>query len=263
VSESELVERACETLVGYLALGNERFEGAGATFLRNHATPRRYDVNTVALVRAQTPVEVTALLRRVEDEYAGFRHRRFSVDPLTPPALSARLALEDGYKVEELLTLVLEGELRAQPRDVEVREALTEADWQAYRHLDELWWRESSTGYFGPYDPGLHGELMASFRAKAPALRSWLAVVDGAPRAFLSSWPGDNGVGMVEDLFTEPEYRHRGLATALLAAAVADARARGAALVIITADPHDSPRQMYAAMGFRPLLLHREYLKLL
>jgi predicted GNAT family acetyltransferase len=73
----------------------------------------------------------------------------------------------------------------------------------------------------------------------------------------LSSWPGENGVGQVEDLFTHPDYRHRGLATTLIAHGVADARARGAGPVLIIADPSDTPQQMYSAMGFRPLFISR------
>ena len=34
--------------------------------------------------------------------------------------------------------------------------------------------------------------------------------------AFLSSWPGANGVGKVEDLFTHAEFRHQGIASALI-----------------------------------------------
>jgi GNAT superfamily N-acetyltransferase len=203
------------------------------------------------------------LFSRAEAEYEGIGHRRFDIDPMTPPTFTARLAVEDGYKLNELVVLVLEGELKATPRQVEIREVLTEADWQAYLRLDEMWWRESSTDYFGPYDPDLHAELTRSFQAKSPPVRNWQAWVDGGARAYLSSWEGTNGVGMVEDLYTEPDYRHRGLATALLAHCVADARSRGARPISITADPHDSPRQMYAAMGFRPLYLTRDYTRLL
>ena len=100
-------------------------------------------------------------------------------------------------------------------------------------------------------------------RLKAPAVRSWLVWLDGGARAYLSSWPGENGVGMVEDLYTEQAYRHRGLATALLAHCVADARARGAGPVVIGADVNDTPKRMYAALGFRPLFVSRSYLRLL
>jgi GNAT superfamily N-acetyltransferase len=261
VSNEELITRACETIAGFLALGNERLEMHGATFIRNRDTPRRYDANTLALIRDAEDIE--ALLRCVEVEYAGFAHRRFEIDPLTPEPFVARLAFEGGYSGTELLTLVLVGELHAKPPDVDIHQVVTEEDWAQYRRLDELWWRESSEAYFGPYDPALHDELQRSWRAKSPQARSWMAWTDGQARAFLTDWPGDNSVGIVEDLYTEPAYRRRGLATALMARAVADAREQGAGPVIITADPNDTPRQLYASLGFQPLLLHREYLKLL
>jgi GNAT superfamily N-acetyltransferase len=146
---------------------------------------------------------------------------------------------------------------------VEVREVLTEDDWVAYRELDELWWRESgeSEALFGPYDRTLHDEMMLSKRLKQPMVRSWFAVADGAPRAFFSSWPGENGVGMVEDLFCHADYRRRGLATALLTHCVADARERAAGPVLIVSNVGDTPKQMYAAMGFRPLYVERTWTK--
>jgi len=260
---SELLSRACETIAGYQALGNERFEAHSATFLRNAATPRRQDANSVVLIRSESQAEIEALVQLAETAYAGFGHRRFEVDALTPAAVGARLTLEGGFKIEEILVLVLEGGLQASPREVEIREVSGEADWAAYRRLDERWWRESNTAYFGPYDADLHAELSRSFRTKSPAVRSWFAWVDGGARAYLSSWPGENGVGMVEDLFTEKEYRHRGLATALIAHCVADARARGAGPVLISADVNDTPKQMYAALGFRPLFVNRAYRRLI
>jgi GNAT superfamily N-acetyltransferase len=190
-------------------------------------------------------------------------HRMFVTDALTPRAFETRLAMEDGYRVEHFVVHALEAELRASPRPVEIREVLTEEDWEAYRALDEMWWRESgeSETLFGPYDRGLHDEMMASKRAKNPLARSWFAFADGVPRAFFSSWPGENGAGMVEDLFCHPAYRHHGLGTALIAHCVADARARGAGPVLITSNHDDTPKHMYAAMGFRPLYVMHTWTK--
>ncbi len=263
MNESDLLSRACETIAGYQALGNQRFEAHGATFLRNAATPRRQDVNSVVLIRGESQAEIEALLQRAETEYAGFGHRRFEVDALTPAPVGARLALEGGFKVEDVLVLVLEGALQTAPGEVEIREVSSEADWAAYRRLDELWWRESNTAYFGPYDPDLHAEMARSFRAKSPAVRSWFAWADGGARAYLSSWSGENGVGMVEDLSTEKEYRHHSLATALIAHCVAEARKGGAGPVLISADVNDTPKRMYAALGFRPLFVNRAYRRLI
>lgn len=258
----DLLQRVCETSNAYLALGNESWQASGAVFIRNRATPRRYDSNCVGLVRVEGEADVEALMQEMEKAYAEFGHRMVATDALTPRAFETRLAMEDSYKVEQYLIQVLAGELQLRlTREVEVREVLTEADWEAYRELDEMWWRESGEdeALLGPYDRDLHDEMMLSKRAKNPMARSWFAIVDGAPRAFLSSWPGNNGVGMVEDLFCHPEYRRRGLATALLVRCVAEARERGAGPVLITSNVPDTPKHMYAAAGFRPLYVMRTW----
>ncbi|MDP3769223.1 MAG: GNAT family N-acetyltransferase [Dehalococcoidia bacterium] len=103
--------------------------------------------------------------------------------------------------------------------------------------------------------------MFRSWQAKSPPVRVWLAFVDGEPAAYCSSWEGVDGVGQVEALFTHPEYRHRGLATALLLHCVADCRAHGAGPVVIVCDPEDTPKQMYAALGFRPVAIRRSWWK--
>ena len=103
--------------------------------------------------------------------------------------------------------------------------------------------------------------MAAANRAKSPPVRFWLAHDDGAPRGYFFSWGGIDGVGQVEDLFVQREYRHRGLATALIHRAVADARDQGAGPVVIVADPTDTPKHMYAAMGFAPVATIRNYRK--
>jgi GNAT superfamily N-acetyltransferase len=263
MSEFELLRRVCETSHAYLALGNESWQIHGGTFIRNPATPRRYDSNTVGLVRAEEPDDIEALLDEIEHVYGSFGHRMVSIDALTPRAFETRLAMEDGYREELFMVHVLEGDLAAAPREVHIREVLTEEDWAAYRDLDEMWWRESgeSEALFGPYDRALHDEMMGSKRAKNPMARSWFAMVEGVPRAFFSSWPGENGVGMIEDLFVHPEYRRHGLGTALLTRCVQDARDRGAGPVLITSNVGDTPKHMYAAMGFRPLYVMRTWTK--
>jgi GNAT superfamily N-acetyltransferase len=87
----------------------------------------------------------------------------------------------------------------------------------------------------------------------------WLAYVDGEPRAYCASWAGIDGMGQVDDLFTHPSFRHRGLAMALIHHCIADCRVQGAKSVVIVADPGDTPKEMYAAMGFRPVTIVSHY----
>src|SRR5262249_46504810 len=116
---------------------------------------------------------------------------------------------------------------------------------------------------------GLSGDLAVAeqgtlvHRTQSPPARWWLAYDAGEPCGYFSSWEGFRRVGQAEDLFVHPDHRHRGIATALAHPAVADARAHGAGPVALVVDPDDTPRHMYAAMGFRvvgekrDLLLHR------
>lgn len=244
----------------YQALGNERFEAEGATFVRNRKTADIWDDNHLAHVTASTPEEIDRLLARAEREFAGFNHRQFGVDFTTPPALEARLTLA-GYERLDTLVMLLEGELANQAKPHEIREVTDEAGWEAYTALHDADWREYKDRIPGSFDEKTAEQMMRSRRSKSPPVRHWLACVDGEPRAYMSSWGGVDGVGFVEDLFTHSHFRHRGLATALIHHCLAEARREGAGPVVIGADPKDTPKRMYAALGFRPAALARDYLK--
>jgi GNAT superfamily N-acetyltransferase len=256
----DLVRRVLAVNQALLALGNESFEVEGATFVRNLEAPSIRDSNHIAHVRARTPAEIDSLLARVEREYAAVPHRRFDMDLETPPEFEARLALE-GYRSDEALVLLLEGELLGETKPCDIRLVQSDADWAAYAALHAIDWRDYSERLGREEEPEVGAAMMGRRRAKTPPVRWWLACVDGEPRAYFSSWEGTDGVGQIEDLFTHPDFRHRGLATALIHHSVADSRAHGAGPVVIIADPTDTPKQMYAAMGFHPIAVRREWWK--
>jgi GNAT superfamily N-acetyltransferase len=254
-----VVRRAVSVDEANRSLGAESFAACGATFVRSRALPIIHDLNHVGAVRAGDAATIDALMARVEVEFAGYRHRQFVLDADTPPELEARLVL-DGYDdVEASLVMLLEGELRGAACAHTIQPLTTDADWTAYARLKRLDWAERAARLgLGPLPEVAEG-LIACYRAKAPPLRYWLALVDGEPRAFFSSWEGPEGVGQVEDLFVEAPFRHRGIATALIHHAVAAARRAGAGPIAIIADTTDTPKAMYAAMGFRPVAVLRKY----
>ncbi|MBI1816056.1 MAG: GNAT family N-acetyltransferase [Deltaproteobacteria bacterium] len=260
VNDDDLMHRVCDTVHGYLEVGNEVFEANGARFVRNRSCPRRYDANHVAHVQCAVTTEIARLLQRVESEFAEFRHRRFEVNPFTPQQFVARLTIDD-YTFSETLQMVLHGELQARPRAVDIRLVHSEPEWLAYGELVALEWDERTHQSERAPDPDTLADFMTNKRCQSPAIRHWLAYEEGVACAYFSSWPGRNGVGIVEDLFTVPARRHRGIATALIVHAVADARARGAGPIVIGARVDDTPKHLYAAMGFEPLLLTRQYLR--
>jgi GNAT superfamily N-acetyltransferase len=260
VPDQVLLARVYETLEGYYELGCEVRDEPFARFVRNLEAPRIYDVNFAAFVRAETKAEIESVLERADGLFDGMPHRVFHIDPWTPPAFEAQLMLH-GFEFEDELQLLLEGELQVarDAPEIDIRLVESEEDWSVVRRLSRLDHEEQAGRGMHPlWDEEVTSEMVATKRVKAPALRFWLARAGNTDCAFLSSWPGANGVGKVEDLFTHPEFRHRGIASALIAYCVRDARERGAGPVLIGALPNDTPMRMYAAMGFRPFCVtHR------
>jgi len=256
----DLIHRALDVNDANLALGNETFEAAAATFVRNRDAPDIYDANHVTNIRVGSLAEVDALFARVEQEYAGYRHRRFDTDHRTHPVVVARLRLE-GYERCEGLVMLLEGEPVGRPKDHDIRAVTTDDDWASFAELKTKDWMEARQKQGRPAEPEVAQAMVRVDRGKCPPVQYFLAYIDGTAAAYFNSWAGIEGLGQVEDLFTLPEYRNRGVATALIHRCVADCRSRGAKRVIIVADPSDTPKRIYAAMGFHPIAVNAHYWK--
>jgi len=260
LQNAELACKALDVDAANLALGHETFEACGASFVRNRTYPLIYDANHVAQIRASTPEEIDGLLARVEREYDYAAHREFGVDFRTPPAFVARLLL-DGYERRDSLVMVLDRDLDARPSDIEIRPVQTEDDWRKYAALKKLDWLEHERRIKNSSEPAVGDALYAVARLTQPPVQYWFACLKGRPLAYFNSWAGIDGVGQVEDLFTHPKFRHRGLATALIHHCVLECRRNGAGPVVIVADPTDTPKEIYAAMEFRPVAVYSHYLK--
>jgi len=256
----DLIHRALDVNDANFALGNEVFGAVGASFVRNRAAPDIYDANHVANIRVGSPDEVESLFARAEKEFAGFKHRRFDTDHRTHPAVVARLRIED-YERSEGLVMLLDGELNGSPPEHDIRPVVNDEDWADFAKLKIEDWLEYRQKQGRPAEPEVAQAMVRVDRGKCPPVQYYLARVGGQPAAFSNSWSGIGGIGQVEDLFTLPEYRNRGLAAALIHRCVADCREKGARHVVIVADPSDTPKQIYARMGFRPLALNAHYFK--
>jgi GNAT superfamily N-acetyltransferase len=260
--DRDLIARALDVNQAWLALGHETFVADDARFVRDSAVPPIRDANHVDAVTAGTPAGIARLLERVEREYAGFPHRRIDFDFRASPLLEPALVLAGYARHGHALVLLLEGPLHGEARPFEVRPVVSDHDWQAYASLQAGDWAEYRGRVEHDPDPGVGEAMFAARRKKSPPVRVFLGCIDGVPRGYFCAWQGSDGVGQVEDLYVAPEYRQRGLATALIHHCVADARAHGAGPVVIVADPTETPKDMYADMGWRPAALKHEYWKI-
>jgi GNAT superfamily N-acetyltransferase len=259
---SDLVRRAYETSRGWLALGHERVASPHAWIVCDREVPDVYDANFAAMVRAESEREIDALLAQLDEVFAELEHRFVFWDVDMPQPFESRLVLDGWERYNDMVVLVLEGALRERGPSIQIRPVASDADWAT---IEELHWRdhqeEIAKGLHAAWDRSFTEAMVRAKRRKAPAVQYFLARVDAVDCGFFSAWPGVNGVGQVEDLFTLAEFRGRGVARALMAACIDDARRRGAGPVVICARAQDTPKQMYATMGFRPLCVQRGYLK--
>jgi ribosomal protein S18 acetylase RimI-like enzyme len=256
----DIAGRALDVNHAQLALGSERFEADGATFTRNRNFPKIPDPNRVIDIRASSEREIEGVLARAEREYAGFPQRRFDVDFRTPPQFDARLAAE-GYRRNGILLMALDGEPRGEAMPCDIRPVEDDDTREGYTRLHEVDWEQYVKAGSPPGEWSAEA-MVGSRRLKSPPMRYWLAYVDGEPRSYLASWEGIDGVGQIEDLFTHPEHRRRGLATALIHHCVADCRAHGADVVVLAADPEGTAKEMYGSLGFRPVAEYGSYWKI-
>jgi len=258
----DLLWRAVETLHGYFELGNSATPVGLATVVSAPACSRVYDANCATRVRAATAAEIDAVLAALDRHHGALAHRCVKVDPLTPAPFEARLVLE-GYRAQVELQSVLDGPLLGPaPAAIDIRPVAGDADWASLARLVRWDHKEAAAkAQRACWAAEVSEQMVDQKRRKAPGVQFFLARVDGSDGAFFSAWPGVGGVGKVEDLFTAPPFRHRGIATALISHAVDDARRRGAGPVLIGAEADDTPKSMYAALGFRPLLIYRSYVR--
>ncbi len=257
----EDVGALCRTYLAYLRLPAQTIEGPGCRVVRLDRTPLIYMVNHLQVDPGVT-FEVDQVLAFYEDQLGHLDHRFIVTVPYVDPVFQARL-VELDYTQEPVWQGLLHGPLQGPPPPgCDIRPVVTDEDWS---HLDRLVRADhvetdERTGRT-VFTPEVTAQMQESRRQCRDEVQFFLAWDAAEPVAFFSSWAGVNGVGMVEDLFTLPSHRGRGIARALIHHCVADARSKGAGDVLIGAIADDTPKHAYAAMGFASTCLTWEWLK--
>jgi GNAT superfamily N-acetyltransferase len=257
----ELATRAEATRRWFDGLASEEVPLAQATVRRNPELAEVYDANHVVGVRACSADEIAAVEAGAAEAIGAAPHKVVA-DADTPEPFVAHLVLE-GYALDLEVEMVLAGPLRLDRLpDGAVTPLEGDDDWAAYAELVRLDGAEQAArAGRAPWPAGVAEAITAYRRAKSPAVAHWGARCDGELVAFFSSAPGVDGMGVVEHLFTRKDQRGRGIAAALMARAVEDARERGAHEVLIGARVDDTPMHWYRRLGFEPVRLHRMWMR--
>ena len=255
-----LLEQISATYAWYQGYGNRVERDVLATYVSNVEHAAIWVANHVSCVRAATADEIDHVLHRADRTLAHCPHRFVIVDPLTPEPFIARLALGDYRELSPTIQMVLQGAFTARGAHVEIRDVISDDDWDVLYGLVRLDHEEGKRTYRLTLDEEITRSMVAGYRAKSAMSQFFLAEIDGVACAYGSAVTGPHAMGIVEDLFTLPAYRHRGIATALIRHAVTYARDRGMGPMLVGALAGETAKAMYARLGFVPQCLTRQYL---
>jgi hypothetical protein len=227
---------------------------AGGIVIRHAELQDVHYLNAVLLDAgpgALDPDEVAAAAERWQDDLG---HRHVVFDDADAGERAAAVLERDGWERGRTVLMAFAGDPAAVAPDRRARE-ISEPEMEALQlaNLREL-------APEGGARAGLAARLLATqrrLRATTPS-RCFGA---GEPAGelgsmctlFLDDDVGGRRVAMVTDVGTRVAHRERGLARAVVLAAVARAGAWGADLIVVGADADDWPQLMYARLGFAPV----------
>jgi GNAT superfamily N-acetyltransferase len=243
-------------------LGNQVITAPCCSIVANAEHPDVWEANHADDVTARTEREIEAVLAAMDRHLGHTPWRVVHTDCLTPDAFLARLALEFDERFVAI-QMALEGDLAARGAPVELRPVIDDADFAALLQLVISNHVERQEIDRLRLPPEFSAAMVDVYRAKRDSYRFDLAIKDGVPIAYGGCAAAPNGVGMIEDLFTLPSERGRGVITGVIAAFVDALRAKGCELIFLGALANDRPKRLYARLGFRPVTLARTWARTL
>ena len=246
--------RVAEARRWFRRQGYESIERDGMTIVATPAHPRTWDANFVA---AGPGAEPAAALAALERHFAHSEWRVVQVDCLTEPAVEAALALA-GFGAESTLVEMAAREVRS-PHPVSAAELqpVGEAEWPTFAALADADMREGKRT--GEHDAGVAAGLLDCMRRRMETCGYWLLREGGASVGYGMTAHCPNGLGLIENLFTLPEHRGRGLMSGFIIEAARRLTAEGCDAVFLDAHAHGAPKHLYARLGFRPVAVTRTW----
>lgn len=217
--------------------------------------PAVRDMSWIAVERVGLGPEAVEALGEEALGGAGFAHRTVvPCDEDDGRRLAAEFARRPGWEVERVQYMTwrssfaghLKNKKRTPKGALGVREATLAEILPLRRRLQDELLRDGG----GERDAVLDQLLEMDRRFGAAAGDRWLvAPAEGAPAAACRLL-ARGGVTQIEEVATLIAHRGRGLGTAVVRAALDEARAAAPQAIFLTADAEDWPRLLYERLGF-------------
>jgi GNAT superfamily N-acetyltransferase len=216
--------------------------------VRHDGLPRLHHLNALLLDTVDDP-EVTE--RLADHHLAGLAHRHIVIDDAPAAEALAPALLAAGWTRQRFVYMRSEREPDRPPRAGVARQV---DDRQAQELQNVLVREDAPSREDGALVDALAAQLVAGQEAVRAGTRSrcFAAGEDGGLQSmgtlFISG-----ATAMIEEVGTLRAYRGRGLARAVVSAALTAARSEGCEEIIVPADADDWPQLLYAKLGFEPL----------
>jgi len=240
--EIDLGRRTCDEV---------REEDWGLGFL-TPSLPQVWDASFLVVERSGLAVEeLVRLGDRVLGE-AGFAHRTLILaDEAEGARLQPGFEALPGWEVERVLYMTWRGDSGREPAA-----SATELPLAAALPLRRELVRESMPPGIELLEQTVDQLLEDNRRTVAVAGDRWFLAPAEEPASACCLLAGQ-GIAQIEDVGTLERARERGLAQAVVLAALAEARALAPELIFIAADAADWPQLIYAKLGFETVgVLH-------
>jgi GNAT superfamily N-acetyltransferase len=225
------------------------------------AHPDVWDVNHADAVAAETDLETESVFAAMDAHLAHTAWRVVHTDCFTSDAFLARLAFDDFIERPATILMALSGALADRGADITLKPVFGDADWDALLPLVVANHAERQSVDDLGLTPEFSRMMTETYRMKSPAYAFHLVMEDDRPVAYGACAAAPNGVGVIEDLFTLQDARHRGVARGMIAALVDRLRIAGCRTIFLGAEADDSPKRLYARLGFRPVTLARTWVR--
>ena len=203
-----------------------------------------WSLNALIVAGAPPTLSLDDIEAVFDERFAGHRFASALIHDDATAAGIEREARERGWTVEHEVNM----ELRREPDRVADTSGVREATKDEVVALMSSWFAEEHAKHGPDVLRQLDEFAEREWRSRPPR-----AFVSGNGEATCKLW-SDGTTAQVEDVYTAPGARGHGHARALVTHAVAVARAEGHELTFIVADDDDTPKELYARLGFDPIL---------
>lgn len=221
------------------------------TIVATPAHPATWDANFVMAGPGVGAAAVFAALETFD------RWQVVEVDVLTDPEVEAALALAGFAAASTLIEMVAKEVAAPLPVPAVTSVPVDASNFATLAALIEV--EQGEGRQDGRADPAVTAGLIAARRGRMEACDYWLIHAGGDALGYGMTAVCPNGLGLIENLFTLRAHRGRGLMSGFIVEAARRLQAEECDGLFLDAHANDTPKHLYARLGFRPVALTRTW----